>query len=80
MKIANFALLLSLITAIGADEPSVDEELVQSLNSVETDSALADTDLVLAFVVGSFTKLIKKVGNAVPQVQRTFSVTMCPEK
>lgn len=55
MKTGNFFLLLTLMTAIGAEEPSVEGELVQSsLHSVETDGALDNTDLVLAFVVGPF--------------------------
>lgn len=58
MKIANFSLLLCLLTAAGAEESSVEGELVQSLLSVEKGSALDNTDLVLAFVVGLFLHLV----------------------
>lgn len=60
MKIAKISLLLSLMTATGAEESSVEGELVQSLHSVTTDSALDNTDLVLAFVVGPLIVSIKK--------------------
>lgn len=57
MKIINLSLLLSLMTAAGAEESSVKGEIVQSLRPVESDSDLTNTDLVVAFVVGPFIKL-----------------------
>lgn len=79
MKIANFGLLLGLITATGAEENpgQVEQELV-SLNSVETDSALDDTDLVLAFVVG-FIKLVFR-DSVLLSTFSVASVTMYPKK
>lgn len=58
MKIAKISLLLSLITATRAEDPSMEGGVVQSLHSVATDSALDNTDLVLAFVVGPFLDLV----------------------
>lgn len=58
MKIINFSLLLCLMTVAGAEESSVIGEIVHSLFPHDADSALVNTDLVLAFVVGPFIQLV----------------------